>query len=212
VGFSIHPDDAGPEREKVKGASGWRVREEVTTSKAAAAAASLLALFWMCVWNTTKYTTRHLRLSLFFSPSIVAVRGIGEGGTDCLFYRSFCVSLILCFLLSSLILFSSLIAQQSTTPNQGHFKGIERRRKWKEDEEDEQGEKENSPRGQRKKEISSTNNTHTHIHSIEKERKGINESPTKSSGTHGLDYWWALAKLPDATPGARARSEVEVVY
>ena len=44
-----------------------------------------------------------------------------------------------------------------------------------------------------------------------KEKRGINESPTKSSRTHGLDYWWALAKLPDATPGARARSEVEVV-
>ena len=64
VGFSIHPDDAGPEGKS------WRVGEEVTTSKAAA---SLLALL-RCVWNTTKYTTRHLRLSLFFSPSIV--RGV----------------------------------------------------------------------------------------------------------------------------------------
>jgi hypothetical protein len=36
--------------------SGWRVREEVTTSKAAAAAASLLALFWMCVeYNKVHY-------------------------------------------------------------------------------------------------------------------------------------------------------------
>lgn len=69
--------------------------------------------------------------------------------------------------------------------------------------------------GKERKEISNTHNTHTYIHTYierERERKGINESPTKSSRTHGLDYWWALAKLPDATPGARARSEVEVVY
>lgn len=127
-----------------------------------------------------------------------------------------CVSLSHSLLLTllSLILFSSLIAQQSTTPNQGHFKGIERRRKWKEEDEEEGERKRTAREGKERKEISNTHNTQ-HIHTYierERERKGINESPTKSSRTHGLDYWWALAKLPDATPGARARSEVEVVY
>lgn len=102
VGFSIHPDDAGPEGKS------WRVGEEVTTSKAAAAA-SLLALL-RCVWNTTKYTTRHLRLSLFFSPSIVAV-GEREGGAQIACSIDRFVSLSFSASYSSLSFpFSSLIA------------------------------------------------------------------------------------------------------
>lgn len=99
-----------------------------------------------------------------------------------------CVSLSHSLLLTllSLILFSSLIAQQSTTPNQGHFKGIERRRKWKEEDEEEEGEKENSPRGQRKKR-DKQHTQHTHIHTyIEREREKEKEltSPQPKAPGH----------------------------